>query len=58
MKKQLFIILLCLVLIVAYIDLIDSCKRIDLTVSESVKSNNIDSVDKVSYFKLLKFLSD
>ncbi len=54
MKKRLILIFVSIALIVAYVDLIDSCKKIDLAIEDSLQSR-INKMETVSYPELLKF---
>ena len=52
MSKKLTFILLSLILLIAYIDLIDSCRQIDLAIEDSVRSK-VNLIEHVDYSSMI-----
>lgn len=52
MNKKLTFILLFLILLIAYIDLIDSCRQIDLAIEDSVRSK-VNLIEHVDYSSMI-----
>lgn len=58
MMKRILLIFILIILVISYIDLMDSCKKIDITINKVLNSKNQSVVKNVNYADLLMIFYD
>lgn len=57
MKRRVIFIFVSIVLLIAYIDLVDSCRQIDLAIEDSLQSK-VNMTETISYSQVLNKFVD
>lgn len=58
MKKRIIIVIFSVILVIAYLDVIDSCRRIDSAISRAVKIENTVYNKNYTYSQIIKSIID